>query len=103
MKKQIRFGVYETNSSMSNALTIMSKKEYDDLLNKCKDKNWMWNVWDEEWVNVSGMSEDEIYEKYDKHEIRYSFFDDEAEGEIATYTTESGDEIVAISQCKWDG
>lgn len=102
MRKQIRFGVYETNSSMSNALTVMSKKEYDEMLDKCEDDDWMWKRYGEEWVNVSGMTEDEIHERYDKYEIRNSFFDDEAECEIATYTTESGDEVVAISQYKWN-
>lgn len=99
MRKQIRYGVFETNSSMSNALTVMSKEEYEELLKKDEDDNWMWDAWNDEWVKASDISDDSDNPFCD---YRSSFFDDEAECQIRNYTSASGDEIVIISQVKAD-
>lgn len=40
MKKQIRFSVYETNSSLSHSLQMMSKKDYEEFMKHEEDDNW---------------------------------------------------------------
>lgn len=96
MKKNIRYGVWETNSSLSHSLMIMSEKEYEKLIEMCNDDNYKWDVWDEKWVSTQGLTEEEL----ESWHYRDDYFDEEAEYEVKFYTTEHGDKVVAISYAK---
>lgn len=98
MKKNIRYGVWETNSSLSHSLIIMPKEEYDTLMKMDEDDNYKWDIWDEKWVSIQGLTEEEL----ESWRYRNSYFDEEAEYEIKHYTTDHGDKVVAISYAKED-
>ena len=53
MKKQIRYGVFETNSSMTHALTICTEEEY----NKWKDGELLYDYYDDEFIKPSEIDE----------------------------------------------
>jgi len=103
MKKQIRTSVWETNSSSVNTLTIMTKKEYEDWNRKWNDPDWVWDWMNDTWVNKNESKE---YEKYSD-----DFWDNPCESpygnyydiETTEYTTEHGDEVVAVSIYGYDG
>lgn len=96
MKKQIRFNVFETNSSMMHTLQIMSKADYDKFMEYEEDDDWVWDRYDEVWLNKNDYKEDELEECDD------SFFDEESDYEIQEFTTEHGDVVVAISRARQD-
>ena len=105
MKRQIRTSVWETNSSSVNTLTIMTKEEYKDWDKKWDDPDWVWDSYADTWVNKN---ESEEYKKYPDS---YEFWDNPCESphgdyfeiETTQYTTEHGDEIVAVSIYGYDG
>ena len=94
MKKQIRFGVFETNSSMMHSLQIMSKEDYKKFLEYEEDDNWVWDNYEEIWRNKKELDEEELEDYND------SFFDEEVDYEIKEFTTEHGDVVVAISMAQ---
>ena len=94
MKRQIRFSVFETNSSMSHSLQLMTKADYEELLAKEESDDWAWNWENEKWVRVDS-------EEYDE-DCTNSYFDEEADYEIEEFTTPSGDVVVGISRAKED-
>ena len=98
MKKNIRYGVWETNSSLSHSLIIMSKDEYDTLMKMDEDDNYKWDTWDDKWVTTEKAST--VDDDWDKWRYRDSYFDEEAEYEVKLYTTEHGDKVVGISYAK---
>ena len=98
MKRQIRYSVFETNSSMSHSLQVMTKDEYDKIMEYDKSDDWVWNIWDEAWVSTTDINK----EYMDEYDYRNSYFDEEADYYIKDYTTEHGDEIVIISMAKSD-
>lgn len=98
MKKNIRYSVWETNSSLSHSLIIMSKDEYDALMKMDEDDNYKWDIWDEKWVSIQGLTEKEL----ESWRYRNSYFDEEADYEIKHYATDHGDKVVAISYAKED-
>lgn len=94
MKKQIRFNVFETNSSMMHTLQIMSKADYDKFMEYENNNDWVWDRDNEVWLNVNDYDEDKLAD------CTYTSFDEEAYYEIKKFTTEHGDEVVAISMAK---
>lgn len=52
MKRQIRRGVYETNSSSSHSITMCSEEEFE----KWKDGKLLFDSWKEEFVDVVNLS-----------------------------------------------
>lgn len=98
MKKNIRYGVWETNSSLSHSLIIMSKDEYDTLMKMSEDDNYTWDVIDRKWVSTQKLTEKQL----ESWRYQDSYFDEEAEYEIEHYTTEHGDQVVGISYAKED-
>ena len=99
MRRNIRYGVWETNSSLSHSLIIMSEEEYKKLIEMCNDDNYKWDCCDEKWVNVQELTEEQL--ERDWH-YRNDYFDEEAEYEVISHTTEHGDKVVAISMAKED-
>lgn len=100
MKKQIRRGVWETNSSSVNTLTIMTAEEYKDFMEKWYSDDWVWDRYDDTWIHVDDKEDGDRY-RYSSNpcESEWNYF----EKETATYTTEHGDEIVVISIYGYDG
>ena len=101
--KQIRVGVFETNSSSTHSLTIVSEEDYNKwvsgelLLDTYKDvivpfpKGYV-KVGDEEFED-----EDGDLKTYDQ------WCDSEKEDFTQHFTTKSGDKIVAFGQFGYDG
>lgn len=85
MKQQIRYGVFETNSSSVHSLTIVSKEEFE----KFKKGNLIFDRWNDALVEASE-NEDRDYETYD------NLGGNEYETFVQNYTTKNGDEIVAF-------
>lgn len=100
MRRNIRYGVWETNSSLSHSLIIMSKDEYDTLMKMDEDDNYKWDTWDEKWITAEKASI--VDDDWDEWRYRDSYFDEEAEYEVKFYTTEHGDKVVGISYAKED-
>lgn len=96
MKRQIRFNVFETNSSMMHTLQIMSKADYVKFMEYEENGDWVWDRCDEVWLNKNDYEDGELDDCDD------SFFDEEADYEIQEFTTEHGDVVVAISRAKQD-
>ena len=90
MKKQIRRGVFETNSSSTHSLTMCSKEDYDKWVNgefmfdtykdelvemdititdsdKAEARNLYDRKKDRYWKEWSQLSEEEVNEWYDKY------------------------------------
>ena len=109
--KQIRRGVFETNSSSVHSLTMCSGEEYqkwengeilfwkwegkfgtrEEMIEMLKAKSWLSNVdWDDEDVVDDIFSDEGIKtcEEFFENEY-YETFEDR-------YTTPSGDEVVAF-------
>ena len=124
MKKQIRQGVFETNSSSTHSLTMMMKNDYERWENEnlylFNGYTYGWNfnkpvrnnlyTRDEavEFVKNSRYYSigDEISEEYLK-EFDFISFDDEGsdylEGFYEEFTTPSGETIVAFGEYGYDG
>jgi len=97
MRKNIRYSVWETNSSLSHSLIIMSKDEYDTIMKMSEDDNYKWDSCDEKWVNVQELTEEQLERDW---RYRDDYFDEEAEYEVKFYITEHGDKVVGISYAK---
>lgn len=72
MKRQIRFGVFETNSSSTHSLTVCSLEEY----NKWKNGEIMFDSWDEEFLDPKSIvldddDKEETKKRYDKSKQKY--------------------------------
>ena len=94
MKRQIRYNVFETNSSMCHSLQLMTKANYDEFIRKDESDEWVWSRWRKKWVKVDS-------DEYDE-DCTNSYFDEEADYEIKEFTTPSGDIVVGISYAKED-
>lgn len=105
MKKQIRMGVFETNSSMTHSLTICTDNEY----RKWQNGEVYWRRWDNNFITIEEAKKEFELDSYgsDFDEFRHDVgiltcdeFDDydyipfETFGE--TYITPSGDIIHAF-------
>ena len=55
MKRQIRRGVYETNSSSCHSLTMCSEEEFE----KWKDGKFLFDAWNEEFVDSVNLTDDQ--------------------------------------------
>lgn len=117
MKKQIRSGVFETNSSSVHSLTICSNEEYDkwkkgevlfseldekfatreEIIEELKKNPWYSDVnWDDEYKanNILSNSDVKTYEKFFENEWFETF--------EQHYTTPGGDEVVAFGYYEHD-
>jgi hypothetical protein len=72
MKKQIRVGVFETNSSMTHALTICTEEQYD----KWKNGEIFWDKWNDRFA--------------EREELMKQFNEDVKRGYWIGETTEEG-------------
>jgi len=88
MKKQIRYGVFETNSSSVHSLTIVSKEEFE----RFKNGEMVLDRWGERLVEAPTKTETD----YDEYETYDNLGGGEYETFIQNYKTKNGDEIVAF-------
>lgn len=86
---KIRNGVFETNSSTTHTLTIVSNDEYE----KWRNGELLYDFWKEKLVDPEKDEIDEDCVSYDKY-----FEDDYLEIFNIDYKTESGDEIVVFGK-----
>lgn len=117
MKKQIRTGVFETNSSSTHTLSIMPKKDYErwkseglyhsdgkiytkeEVINELRkyDEKYGYkpkDYSDEDTFDDARMYNYEMYDEWLNDEYLEIYVED--------YTTESGDEIVAFGKYGYD-
>ena len=109
MKRQIRRGVFETNSSSTHSISIVSQEEYDlwkkgniyfngncfyseeEALKSLRDSKWYKDLDYEDEDAVNEALREEELKTYDE------FWDnDELEGYSSSYTTKSGDNVIAF-------
>ena len=108
--RQIRYSTFETNSSSTHTLIIMTKDEYDKLCNEeLYIDSWKESLITKEQVDDK-TSNYEGYENQDECRRDSGIYtldewiDDEyLEYDEYTYTSPSGDEIVAIAKYGRDG
>lgn len=86
MKRQIRFGVFETNSSSVHSLTMISKEEFEKFKNDELRITWRDELVDSSHEDYAD-EETKDYENYGGEE--YEYFE-------KTYKTKSGEEVVAF-------
>ena len=114
---QVRRNVFETNSSSTHSLTICSKNEYQDWI----DGKYYWSKYDEKLVPKEEVEKDfqkflaqnptsdsgGILTEWLYEEGLYSFADFRDMGDYdkyrESYTSKSGDEIVAFGYYGYDG
>ena len=116
---KIRKGLFETNSSSTHSLTMCSEEDYY----KWENGELFFNSWEEQFYNKENMISDIIKrsygaetlsdiseEKFNKTIEDYGFYaydrywDDEyLEGFSDTYTTKSGETIVAFGKYGYNG
>lgn len=70
MKRQIRRGVYETNSSSSHSITMCSEEEFE----KWKDGKILFNLWKEEFVDVVNLSNSQKEDARKEYESKKNEF-----------------------------
>jgi hypothetical protein len=126
MKRQIRSGVFETNSSSTHSLTMMMKSDYEkwhnDKLYLYNGSGWGWdfskpvtnNLYTKDEA-VRFVKSNRYYKNVEDDEIDYEAFrdcgfiswDDEGsdylEGFYEEFTTPSGETIVAFGEYGYDG
>lgn len=123
MKRQIRRGVFETNSSSTHSITMCSGEEYDkwcsgnllfwvgkkkfgtkeDIIEELKELT----RWDNSlmYPDVNWDDDSVVADIFDSEEIQTSdeFFDDEfLETFEETYHTSNGEEVVAFGKFGYD-
>lgn len=121
--RQIRAGVFETNSSSTHSITICTQDEY----NKWRKGDFVWNRYSEELMSVDDMFEKMVGRKYscvnelkELKETDYEKFLDEIkehgyltyenycerdwlEGYMNEYETPGGEHIVVFGEYGYDG
>lgn len=97
--RQVRYGVFETNSSSTHSIVICTQKEYE-LFTK---NELMYDSYNKKLVPYTSLllkTEEDRYQDYDS-------FGSSDWGSIKSYchyfTTPSGDEMVAFGEYGYDG
>ena len=114
MKRQIRRGVFETNSSSTHSLTMCSEEEFEQWKNgekyAAQDYENHKDEFSKDWSDLSESAKEKYYTKYAKEnnivdedvktyeEWRHS----NLETFVDRYTSKSGDKIVAFGKYGYD-
>lgn len=91
MKRQIRRGVFETNSSSVHSLTMCTQSDYE----KWKDGEFIYDYLYRKLISNDELDDDYdeeryyTYDRFNDYEFDYETFED-------TFTTENGDTVVAF-------
>lgn len=95
MKRQIRYGVFETNSSSTHSLCICTEDDYD----KWVGGQLLYDNWSEKLVGITSENKENNY--------RFKSYDNYGRNYLETYTrrftTPSGDKMVAFGEYGYDG
>ena len=70
MKRQIRRGVFETNSSSTHSLTMCTEAQFDDW----KNGKLLYDVWDEKFVEANVLTEQDKEDAKREYESKKSDF-----------------------------
>lgn len=97
MKKQIRRGVFETNSSSTHSLTWCTKTDYE----KWENGEYTYDWYNDKLIPVTDEIKESMNryltcEQYEGHCENYDTFYD-------TYTASNGEEIVAFGYYGYNG
>lgn len=98
MKRQIRMGVWETNSSLCHSLTMCTKEQFE----KWKNGEIWWNRWNEDFTPVEeDIDEDE---KEERGYMTYEEFEELEYEEVfeQEYTTPNGEIVMAFGYAGYD-
>lgn len=102
MKRQIRHGVFETNSSSTHSLTMCMKSDYDRWV----AGELVWSRWNNELVEITPKIKASM-EVDDGDYLTYEQFNDwnylEYETFKSTFKTPNNDEIVSFGYYGYDG
>lgn len=92
MKRQIRCGVFETNSSSVHSLTMCTESDYE----KWQDGELVWSMWEDKLIPIT----EEIKESIGHDYYTYGQFFDweymEFETFVQDFTTPSGETVVGF-------
>lgn len=98
--KVVRRGVFETNSSSTHSISIVAKEDYD----KWENGEILFDKNREVFVPISEVESYEAEHKYCNLQTSEEYFDDDyLESFETTYTTKSGDVVVAFGMYGYDG
>jgi len=120
MKKQIRRGVFETNSSSTHSLTMCSESEYDkwekgellfsvcdkefytrdEAIESLKDCSWLNGRVD--WNNKDSVDDALCDEQYYTYEEYQNYVGEYYESFEQSYTTKSGDKVITFGYYGYD-
>ena len=116
MKRQIRCGVYETNSSSTHSLCMCSAETYNkwcdnkllywEWKNKFGTKEDIIEELKEKYPDVDWNNEDEVHDIFEDNEIKTSdeYFDDEyLETFEKEYTTPGGEKVITFGKYGYAG
>lgn len=95
MKRQVRRGVFETNSSSVHSITMCAKSDYE----KWRNGELVWNRWGDELVPITP----EIQESLDEDGREYYTYEQfgdydyiDYETFVESYKTPGGEEVIAF-------
>lgn len=94
--KQIRRGVFETNSSSTHSLTIITKQDFDAY----KNGKLIFDRYNSKLIDVKDKEADEDDERY---WVFDAFGGEYFETDNTSFTTPSGDQVVAMCYYGYDG
>lgn len=119
MKTLFRGSIFETNSSATHSMIILSEDDYKKWEENelyAGEGDYKLYTFEEAFAEIN---KEHFYDKYDKVEDRwyidkalasYGFYkcddwfnDEYLEAESSDYTTENGDKIVVCCRYGWDG
>lgn len=93
--RQVRFGVFETNSSSTHSLVICTQGEYEQF----KQGELMYDEYEDKLVPYSSLLlQTEKYRYTD-----YAHFGRNLETYVRNFTTPSGDKMTAFGEYGYDG
>lgn len=99
MKRSIRRGVFETNSSSTHSLTLVAKEDFD----KWKKGELLFAKYEEDFKTPEEVAKLEEYDRND-YETYSEYYDNIClETFESTFTTKSGDEVIAFGAYGYDG
>lgn len=102
MKRQIRRGVFETNSSSVHSMTLCMKSEFD----KWVDGELVFDRWNSELVPITAEVRKEMGERYSQYLTYDQFYDwDYLEYKKFedSFITPKGEEVVSFGYYGYDG
>ncbi len=92
--KQVRYGIFETNSSSTHSLVICTAEEY----NKFKNGELVLDRWGSGEI----VGKDKVKNRFD-YQTYEDYYNDDLEPFWKRFTTPSGDKMIAFGKYGYDG